>query len=72
MKCPTCKREGYALPGRTYPSGEARLRVQNIRFRRTGEFRTPKKGEWYLSGAIPAAYEAHADFDTEYYIVTPG
>ena len=28
----------------------------------TGEFRAPKKGEWYLSGAIPEAYRADNDF----------
>jgi len=24
----------------------------------TGEFRAPKKGEWFLSGAVPEAYKA--------------
>jgi hypothetical protein len=24
----------------------------------TGEFRVPKKGEWFLSGAVPEAYKA--------------
>jgi len=28
----------------------------------TREFRTPKKGEWYLSGAIVEAYHAPNDF----------
>lgn len=27
-------------------------------FVRTGEFRQPRPGEWYLSGAIPCAYFA--------------
>ena len=36
---------------------------------RTGEFRTPHKGEWYLSGATPLAYRAPNDLGTEYHIV---
>jgi len=36
----------------------------------TGEFRVPKKGEWYLSGAIPEAYRAPTDeMRTPYYIL---
>ena len=34
----------------------------------TGEFRSPKKGEWYLSGAIPTAYKAPNDLSTEFRI----
>jgi len=34
------------------------------------EFRCPKKGEWYLSGAIPGAYKAPNDLGTEYWIAT--
>lgn len=35
----------------------------------TGEFRCPKKGEWYLSGALPAAYKARNDMESPYYIL---
>ena len=35
---------------------------------RTAFHRCPKKGEWYLSGAIPTAYKAPNDFSTEYRI----
>ena len=35
---------------------------------RTAQRRCPKKGEWYLSGAIPTAYKAPNDFSTEYLI----
>jgi hypothetical protein len=36
----------------------------------TGEFRAPKNGEWYLSGAIPEAYRAPTDkMRTPYYIL---
>lgn len=37
----------------------------------TGEFRTPKKGERYISGAIPVAYLAPNDLRTEYHIAEP-
>lgn len=36
---------------------------------RTGEFRPPKRGEWYLSGAIPAAYKAPNDLSSPYHIL---
>jgi len=35
----------------------------------TGEFRPPKKFEWYLSGAIPEAYQALDDLDQSYHIL---
>jgi hypothetical protein len=34
----------------------------------TGEFRCPKKGEWYLSGAVIEAYKAPNDLSSEYHI----
>lgn len=34
----------------------------------TGEKRIPKKGEWYISGAIPEAYRAYEDLNFEYII----
>lgn len=39
-----------------------------LRARATGEFRAPKKGEWYLSGAIITAYQAPNDLSTSYHI----
>jgi hypothetical protein len=35
-------------------------------------FRNPKAGEFYLSGAIVAAYKAPNDLSSPYHIVTPG
>lgn len=36
----------------------------------TGEFRVPRKGEWYLSGALPEAYRAPTDkMKSPYYIL---
>lgn len=34
----------------------------------TGEKRPPKKGEWFLSGAIVEAYRAKADISTPMHI----
>ena len=34
------------------------------------QFRCPKKGEWFLSGSIPGAYQAPNDLSTEYWIGT--
>lgn len=34
----------------------------------TGEKRTPLKGEWYLSGAIPEAYKAQGRMTGNYHI----
>lgn len=47
---------------RQYPGGK-------VKAVRTGEFRRPLKGELYLSGAIPAAYEATSDLQTAYAIM---
>jgi hypothetical protein len=34
----------------------------------TGEFRPPRQGEWYLSGAIVEAYRAPNDLTTDYFL----
>lgn len=43
---------------------------KDVRFKRTKEFRAPKKGEWYLSGAIAEAYRAPNDLSSPYWIAT--
>lgn len=77
MKCPTCKREGYQPKG-VYPCGEHVIHnnistrdVCRNGFVSTGIKRPPRKGEWYLSGAIVSAYRAPNDLDTPYLIATP-
>jgi len=45
-----------------------RYRRANIRAQLTGELRSPMAGEWYLSGAIPAAYKAKSDMSSAFYI----
>jgi hypothetical protein len=51
-------------PKGTYPSGEP----FGSKFKASGEFREPKKGEWYLSGAIVEAYRSPNDLSTKYWI----
>ena len=36
----------------------------------TGEYREPRQGEWYVSGAIPECYRAPHNLRTKYHIVT--
>jgi hypothetical protein len=43
----------------------------NNRWARVIEFRPPKKGEFYLSGAIVQAFKAPNDLDSSYWIVEP-
>ena len=38
-------------------------------FVKTGEVRPPKKGEYYLSGAIPEVYVAPNDLNTSFHIM---
>lgn len=40
-----------------------------VRAVKTGEFRSPKRGEWYLSGAEPFAFRASTDYVTKFHIV---
>ena len=35
-------------------------------------FRNPRKGEFYLSGAVVQAWKAPNDLGTPYHVVTPG
>lgn len=49
--------------------GAAEGRHHGRLFIRSGEFRAPRKGEFYLSGAIPLAWEAPNDLGTAYHIL---
>jgi hypothetical protein len=41
----------------------------HVRAKPTGEYRVPRKGEWFLSGASVEAYQALSDFmSSEYHI----
>jgi len=40
-------------------------------FERTGEYRPPKKGEYYISGAIPEVYQAPNDLGQSHVIARP-
>jgi len=54
--------------GRYRVAGEYIPRMPLALFVATEEFRPPKKGEWYLSGAIVEAYRAPFDFSLPYWI----
>lgn len=43
-------------------------RLRGRSYQATGEFRAPKQGEYYLSGAIVTAYRAAQDLSTAYWI----
>lgn len=53
------------------PTGQSGLFAQRHFYRKVA-FRAPKKGEWYLSGAIVDAYQAPNDLTSEYQIVEKG
>ena len=62
---------------RRYPEGgkqfgKRRLFVmrRNADIRNSPVYREPRKGEWYLSGAVPEAYQATAALSSPYYILT--
>lgn len=42
--------------------------VAGVHAKPTGEFRCPRKGEWYLSGAIVEAYRAANDLPIPFQI----
>lgn len=54
---------------RTYPEAMRAVGKPLRSFATTGEFRPPKRGEWYLSGAIGEAYQAPNDLSTAYNIL---
>jgi len=49
------------------PAGEVQRNY--LRGIPTGEFRVPKKGEWYLSGAIPEVWKANSRSSSEHFIM---
>lgn len=49
-------------------SFKERFHSQSLMAVPTGEFRQPNKGEWYLSGAIVAAYKAPNALNTPFHI----
>ena len=64
-------------PLKDYPNEEEMKRfglrymspyLNTIKAKFTGEKRCPKKGEWFLSGAIVEAYKAKNDLTTVYHI----
>ena len=67
-----------SLSGKYFPLADepnstdlALLNVEDrvgVRVVATGEFRQPRKGEWFLSGSYIEAYRAENDLPTAYHI----
>ena len=55
-------------PQGRYPSADAIGRVNAKMFKATGEWRSPRKGEFYLSGAVIEAYRAPNDLAQRFWI----
>lgn len=58
---PVGEKTGLVISNLGYPAN--RFQVES-----TGEFRFPKKGEWFLSGAIIQGYKTQNDLTTSYNI----
>lgn len=63
------------MPVKMYPLGDRHPKQKNyfdesIKAIKSNEYREPKKGEWYFSGAIVTAYKAPNDLNTKYHIAT--
>jgi hypothetical protein len=57
-------------PNSIYPAALGSVLIPSKRdyYEATGEFRSPRKGEYYLSGAIVEAYRAPNDLNTPFWI----
>jgi hypothetical protein len=55
-----------------YPQAGVRGWVKGAqKFRWSGEYREPKKGEWYLSGSVIEAYQAPNNLSQKFHIAVP-
>jgi len=64
------EREQIGITGKnTFTAGKyLKSNGINIRAKVTGEYREPRKGEWYISGARPQAYKAPNDLNTKFMV----
>lgn len=51
-----------------YPLANYQNLMREHRAKWAGEYREPKKGEWYLSGAVIEAYRAPNDLTQKFHI----
>lgn len=61
----------FPLADEPTPEDLAGLKLEDsvgVRAVATGEFRAPRKGEWFLSGSYVEAYRAENDLTTSYNI----
>ena len=64
IACCSCERQALTRLG-VKPQ-----EILDVQASRLGLFRPPRKGEWYLSGAVPEAYIATDDLSEAYHIVS--
>lgn len=62
---------GVTVYPRADHSGFYRDAKDGVMYVKTSEYRCPKKGEFYLSGAIVEAYKAFCDMSVKFWIATP-
>ena len=62
------QRKALGLDSNAFPMTSIGLGVRGVHGVWTGEFRAPKKGEWYFSGAYIETYLAKNDLSTPYHI----
>ncbi len=61
----------HGCPAGEYPSASGSHAKHAPHYVATGDKRPPKRGEWYLSGAIVEAYKAPNDLTSTYWIARP-
>lgn len=71
IKMPSLKKKYFPLADKPSDAELAELGVQDevgVLAPPTGEKRAPRRGEWYLSGAVVEGYRAPKDLSTPYHI----
>ena len=65
LTLPECRRFAFPLSGDPTPDGYGGHSIKAVR---TGAFRPPEKGDWYLSGAEPYAWRCKGKMRSSYNI----
>jgi hypothetical protein len=65
---PLDQREALGLSNDAFPLPSLGIGVKGVSAQWTGEKRCPRRGEWFLSGAVIEAYCAPNDLTSSYHI----